>query len=683
MRIALALLFPSFVFAQGTVADYERANNLEKQFANKVFRDKVVPTWFEGGSKFWYRVDLPLGRKEFVIVDCAKGRREVVAEGKLPKEKANIETEMIQQKRPRGGTSPDGKWVASIAKFNVVLRDAATNAETKLTTDGTAENAYGRVLWSADSMRLIAIRTKAGGDRTVTIVESSPKDQVQPKTTNYFYLKPGDAIPQDRPHVFDVPAKKEIPLAGAELFENPWSLSEWHVPSGNEAYFVYNQRGHRIVRLLRIDLTSGKVSTVTAEEPKTFVDYANKSFCQHLDGTDETVWMSERSGWNHLYLIDRKTGKASPITQGNWVVRGVENVDAKAREITFRAMGIDPDQDPYHIHLCRVKFDGTGLVRLTEGDGTHTVKLSPNGEYLIDSYSRVDLAPVTALRKVSDGSKVCDLEKADVSSLKRAGWKAPERFVAKGRDGATDIHGVIVRPTNFDPAKKYPVIEYIYAGPHGFFAPKAFRPVLSQLQKMAELGFLVVQMDGMGTNWRSKAFHDVCWKNLGDAGFADRIAWIKAAAAKHSEMDLSKGVGIFGGSAGGQSSTRALLAHPEFYTVAVSDCGCHDNRVDKIWWNELWMSWPIEKHYAEQSNTNPAMVEQFKGKLMLVVGELDKNVDPASTFQVANALIRADKDFDLLVIPGTGHGACETPYGQRRRMDFFVRHLLHLEPRAR
>jgi len=242
---------------------------------------------------------------------------------------------------------------------------------------------------------------------------------------------------------------------------------------------------------------------------------------------------------------------------------------------------------------------------------------------------------------------------------------------------------VIVRPTNFDPAKKYPVIEYIYAGPHGFFAPKAFRPVLSQLQKMAELGFLVVQMDGMGTNWRSKAFHDVCWKNLGDAGFTDRIAWIKAAAAKHSEMDLSKGVGIFGGSAGGQSSTRALLAHPEFYTVAVSDCGCHDNRVDKIWWNELWMSWPIEKHYAEQSNTNPAMVEQLKGKLMLVVGELDKNVDPASTFQVANALIRADKDFDLLVIPGAGHGACETPYGQRRRMDFFVRHLLHLEPRAR
>jgi dipeptidyl aminopeptidase/acylaminoacyl peptidase len=198
---------------------------------------------------------------------------------------------------------------------------------------------------------------------------------------------------------------------------------------------------------------------------------------------------------------------------------------------------------------------------------------------------------------------------------------------------------------------------------------------------MAELGFIVVKIDGMGTNWRSKAFHDVCWKNLGDSGFPDRIAWIKAAAAKHKEMDLSKGVGIYGGSAGGQSSTRALLAHGDFYTVAVSDCGCHDNRMDKIWWNELWMSWPVGPHYAEQSNVTHA--PKLTGKLMLVVGELDTNVDPASTMQVANALIRADKDFDLLVVPGAGHGAAELPYGSRRRMDFFVRHLLGVEPRAK
>jgi dipeptidyl aminopeptidase/acylaminoacyl peptidase len=290
---------------------------------------------------------------------------------------------------------------------------------------------------------------------------------------------------------------------------------------------------------------------------------------------------------------------------------------------------------------------------------------------------------VTELRRTADGKKVLTLETADVTALEKAGWKPPERFTAKGRDDTTDIYGIIHRPTNFDPAKKYPVIEYIYAGPHGHHVPKAFAPIHRSPMAMAELGFVVVQIDGMGTSWRSKAFHDVCWKNLGDSGFPDRIPWIKAAAAKHPEMDLSKGVGIFGGSAGGQSSTRAVFAFGDFYTAAVSDCGCHDNRMDKIWWNELWMSWPVGKHYAEQSNTNPDWVKKFTGKLMLVVGELDKNVDPASTMQVAAALIKANKDFDLLIVPGAGHGACESPYGQRRRADFFVRNLMGVEPRAK
>jgi dipeptidyl aminopeptidase/acylaminoacyl peptidase len=276
---------------------------------------------------------------------------------------------------------------------------------------------------------------------------------------------------------------------------------------------------------------------------------------------------------------------------------------------------------------------------------------------------------------------VLTLETADVSKLEKAGWKPPERFTAKGRDGRTDIYGLIHRPTTFDPAKKYPVIESIYAGPHGHHVPKAFAPLIRSPMAMAELGFIVVQIDGMGTSWRSKAFHDVCWKNLGDGGFPDRIPWIQAAAKKYPQMDLSKGVGIFGGSAGGQSSTRAVLAFGDFYTAAVSDCGCHDNRMDKIWWNELWMSWPVGKHYEEQSNVTQA--KNLTGKLMLVVGELDRNVDPASTMQVASALIKANKDFDLLVVPGGGHGACETPYGQRRRADFFVRHLMGVEPRAK
>jgi dipeptidyl aminopeptidase/acylaminoacyl peptidase len=286
------------------------------------------------------------------------------------------------------------------------------------------------------------------------------------------------------------------------------------------------------------------------------------------------------------------------------------------------------------------------------------------------------MAPVTELRRTDDGALDCKLESGDVSQLKKAGWQTPERFVAKARDGKTDIYGVIYRPTIFDPNKKYPVIEAIYAGPHGSFVPKEFRATYSPL-KIGELGFVMVQIDGMGTSNRSKAFHDVCWKNLGDSGFPDRILWLKAAAAKYPYMDLSR-VGIYGGSAGGQSTLRALLAHGDFYKVGVADCGCHDNRMDKIWWNELWMGYPVGAHYREQSNVTNA--HKLTGKLLLTVGELDKNVDPASTMQVVNALIKAKKDFDLLVVPGAGHGVGETEYGARRRMDFFVRHLLGVNP---
>jgi dipeptidyl aminopeptidase/acylaminoacyl peptidase len=265
-----------------------------------------------------------------------------------------------------------------------------------------------------------------------------------------------------------------------------------------------------------------------------------------------------------------------------------------------------------------------------------------------------------------------EVERADASALLASGWRPPERFVAKGRDGATDIYGVIHRPKEIDPRRKYPVIESIYAGPQGAFVPKAFRSGYSQ-EELAELGFVVVQIDGMGTSNRSKKFHDVCWKNLGDAGFPDRRLWIQAAAERYPYMDLSR-VGIYGGSAGGQNAVRGLLAHGDFYKVGVADCGCHDNRMDKIWWNELWMGWPVGPHYEEQSNVTQA--HRLEGRLLLIVGELDRNVDPASTMQLVNALIRADKDFDLLLVPGAGHGAGGSPYGRRRQREFFVRELL-------
>jgi dipeptidyl aminopeptidase/acylaminoacyl peptidase len=288
----------------------------------------------------------------------------------------------------------------------------------------------------------------------------------------------------------------------------------------------------------------------------------------------------------------------------------------------------------------------------------------------------VDLPPVTTLRRSKDGKKLLDLERGDAAELLETGWRYPERFAAKGRDGETDIYGVIVRPTQFDPARKYPVLENIYAGPQSAYVPKAFSE-FNGMMRLAELGFVVVQIDGMGTSGRSKAFHDVCCKNLADAGFPDRIAWMKAAAARYPYMDLSR-VGLYGVSAGGQSALGGLLLHGDFYTAAAADCGCHDNRMDKIWWNEQWMGWPVGPHYAEQSNVT--LAPRLMGNLLLTVGELDDNVDPASTLQVVNALIEADKDFELLVVPGAGHGTSGSPYGRRRLADFFVRHLLGETP---
>jgi dipeptidyl aminopeptidase/acylaminoacyl peptidase len=588
----------------------------------------------------------------------------------------------VEPREPRkimGAPSPDGQWAAYLRNRNVFIRNVKSGAETALTTDGSDQDAYeGELLWSPDSRRLLAVRTEAGQEHKVYAVESSPKDQVQPKLQSWDYLKPGDKIARRRPYLFDIQGQRRIVIK-EDLFANPWSLSElrWE-PDGRRFTFLYNQRGHQVVRIVAVDAESGAASALIEEAPATFVDYSNKIFYRSFEKTAEILWMSERDGWNHLYLFDAKTGKLkSQITRGEWVVRGVDRVDEEKRQIWFHAGGIHPGQDPYYLHYARVNFDGSGLTILTEGDGTHHVEYSPDRRFLIDTWSRVDQPPVTELRRTGDGKRICELERADASALIAAGWRPPERFVAKGRDGTTDIYGVIHRPVRFDPKQKYPVIEAIYAGPHGYFVPKEFH-AFHGAQEMAELGFIVVQIDGMGTNWRSRAFHDVSWKKVGDSGFPDRILWIKAAAEKYPEMDPTR-VGIYGGSAGGQSALGALLTHGDFYHAAAADCGCHDNRMDKIWWNEAWMGWPIGPHYAEQSNVT--LAHKLQGKLLLTVGELDHNVDPASTMQVVNALIKADKDFEFVIIPGADHGCGESPYGKRRRADFFVRNLLGVEPR--
>jgi dipeptidyl aminopeptidase/acylaminoacyl peptidase len=577
----------------------------------------------------------------------------------------------------RAATPSDRRWSARIVGHDVVARDGESGEEFSLTTDGTEADAYrGPFHWSPDGRRVVVMREVPAEERVVHLVESSPRDRVQPRLKSFEYLKPGDRIARRRPKLFDAETRKEIPIDEA-AFENPWSVEDVRWAADSTRFtVVYNRRGHQVVRLLAIDAATGAVSTVVEEASPTFVDYAHKMFA-HWIGDDELIWMSERSGWNHLYLVDARAGLVkNAITSGEWVVRRVEHVDETARRVWFYACGVREGQDPYYPHLCRANLDGTGFVVLTEGDGAHEVSVSPDRRFLVDRWSRVDKAAVTELRDAEDGRLILTLEEGD-ASRRDAAFPAIERFTAPGRDGATRIDGILVRPSNFDPSRTYPVVEHVYAGPQDQHVPKGWDD-LAGMRALAELGFVVVMADGMGTNWRSKAFHDVCWKNLKDAGFPDRIAWLRAAAADRPWLDLSR-VGLYGGSAGGQNAVRGLLDHGDFYRAAVADCGCHDNRMDKIWWNELWMGWPVGPEYAASSNVADAA--KLRGKLLLIVGELDTNVDPASTMQVVDALVRADRDFELLVIPGAGHGAAESPYGCRRRADFLVRHVMGVEPR--
>ena len=591
--------------------------------------------------------------------------------------------------------SPDGKWEVRVRGHNLVLHERATGAERPLTYDGHPTSSYQRngalersvgmefdrlddssptpeIHWAPDSLHFVAMRFEAGTDRRVYLIDAAPADQLQPKLSSYPYLKPGDQVPVQWPRLFEVPRAKEVVLSTA-LFPNPWSISEvrWD-ESGRQFTMLYNERGHQLLRVLRVLAETGEISVLVEERSPTFVCYSGKYFCEFLDRTSELIWMSERDGWNHLYLYDTTTGLVKrQLTSGRWVVRGVEKVDAARRELWFFAGGIHPDDDPYYRQLCRLSLDAPGVTILTEPGATHSIQLAPNLEWFLDTWSRVDLPPVTELRSAREGARIATLEQADISTLDAEGWRAPSRFIAKGRDGATDIHGIYQLPSGEHAPNSIAIIEEIYAGPHSAFVPKAFR-ARYRWEELVKAGFAVVQIDGMGTSHRSKAFHDVAWKNLGDSGFLDRIAWIQALAAQHPELD-SKRVGLYGGSAGGQSALRGLLMHGDFYKAGASDCGCHDNRMDKIWWNEQWMGWPPAAHYVEQSNVTQA--HRLTGALLLTVGAMDRNVDPSSTYQVIEALIKADKDFEMIVFPSGGHGAGESPYGRRRRLEFFRKHL--------
>lgn len=722
------------LWAQGTVEDYSRAYALrEKYNAKHVLYAGVVPHWVDQTSAFWYVRQTEKG-KEYVKVDAAskkrtalfdqqkmasalteKAGREINAynlplqncrlnisldtlrfqldgkfwaysiknnrlldEGAIPSRgKERHWMEVDDEKEGRPVTSPDGKWTAFIKNDNVYVREVATGKEKQLSQDGTLSNYYSSYIqWSPDSKSVVSCRIRPVEKRYVYYVESSPADQAQPKLHKQEYAKPGDELRFKVPCIFEVESGRRL-IPSTELFSHQYELSGpmWNADS-KAITFEYNERGHKVYLVLEMSAVDGSVRTLIEEKEEKYVNYP-RIYRNYLGDGKRIIWSSERDNYNHLYLYDRATGKPlNQITKGEWYVRGVQHVDEANEVIYFSANGMKKGEDPYLIHYYKINFDGSNLVELTPEEGMHQCWYSSDYKYLVDVYSKVDQAPIAVLRDAKNGKIRMQLDKADISALLANGWKAPEVFSAKGRDGKTDMWGVIYRPSNFDPSKKYPVIEYIYSGPGDQYVPKTFSSYNWWMTSLAELGFIVVQVDGMTTSFRSKEFEEVCYKNLKDAGLPDHIAWIKAAAQKYPYMDIDR-VGIFGCSAGGQESTGAVLFHPEFYKAAYSACGCHDNRMDKIWWNELWMGYPVDESYSACSNVDNAHL--LSRPLMLVVGELDDNVDPASTMQVANALIKANKDFELVVIPGAHHTMGED-FGEHKRYDFFVRHLMGVTP---
>jgi len=724
------------LLAQGTVDDYKRAATINEKYKNKVFYSGVQPVWIGDSHQFWYVRNTPKG-KHYVVVDAVKKQRKpLFDETKLmkalsdetgkPVRLENITLEnlhvndqldslsfqsednqwlylvkknkLIKQarserpKRPEGywGTwenqreghpvkSPNGTKEAFIREGNIWVKNLSDGKETAVSEDGSTGEYYAAdIQWSPDSKKIAGMKVRPAEQRYIYFVESSPKDQLQPKLQKREYTKPGDALPFQQPRIFNLETGQS-PVPSTDLYNSQFELRNlsWNKDS-KAVTFDYNQRGHQVYRVLELSAETGEVRTIIDETSDTYVNY-NRQFRHDLDNQTEIIWMSERDNWNHLYLYDRVSGKVKQrITKGEWYVREVLHVDETNRQIWFTANGVYPSEDPYLIRYYRINMDGSALTCLTPDEGMHTAWFSEDRQYLVDVYSKTDKAPVAVLRKATDGSVVMPLETADITALEATGWKAPETFVAKGRDGKTDMWGLIFRPSNFDPTKKYPVIEYIYSGPGSHYVPKTFSTMSWSMSPLAELGFIVVQLDAMTTSYRSKLFESVCYKNLQDAGLPDRMLWIKAAAEKYPYMDTTR-VGIFGASAGGQEALTATLTYPDFYKAAYAACGCHDNRMDKIWWNEQWMGYPVDSSYIKASNVVNAW--KLRTPLMLVIGELDDNVDPASTMQVVDALIKADKNFELVVLPGVGHTMGER-YGDHKRFDFFVKHLLGVEPPA-
>ena len=691
-----------------TTAEYEQATkSLGFNTSKLIYRGNVSPNWLPDG-KFWYTVSVP-GGVEYVLIDPADGSRKTGPDKKsiLPDAANAPETGAFNRRAGRGFQipSPDGKKVAFIRDWNLWVREVGSNKETQLTTDGVKDFGYATdnagwthsdrpvMLWSPDSKKIATFQQDQRNVKDMYLVKTKVG---APELEAWKYPLPEDKeIIQIQRVIIDVDIPKVIRLkippdarrgtlsddisSGGPYDDNEWSAD------GSKLAFVSTSRDHKIEKMRIADAATGDVREIFEEKVATQYESGQGMINWHfLPATNEIIWYSERDDWGHLYLYDATTGQLkNQITKGTFVVTQLLKIDEKNRVLYFNANGREQGRDPYFSHFYRVNFDGSNLTLLTPEDGNHNITISPDLKYFVDNYSKPDVAPTSVLRDTK-GKLVAALEKADISKLIATGWKAPEPITVKSGNGKWDLYGMMFTPINFDKTKKYPIVNYIYPGPQGGgVGSRSFSASRGDHQALADLGFIVVVIDGTCNPGRSKSFHDICYGNMGDNTLDDQVAGIKQLAAKRPYMDLDK-VGIWGHSGGGFATADAMFSFPDFYKVGIAESGNHDNRNYEDDWGERYIGLMEndangKNNYERQANEVNAA--NLKGKLMLVHGGMDDNVPPYNTYLVAEALEKANKDFDLLVFPNARHGyGADNNYMTRRRWDYFVKNLMGAEP---
>ncbi|MEA3318335.1 MAG: DPP IV N-terminal domain-containing protein [Bacteroidota bacterium] len=731
--------------AQGRYEDYKRAEKfLHFNIYNLVQNLNLTPNWIDETENFWYKTEIKNGHKFMLVISNKKEVKEAFNHQKLAKllkqelnkeinhdslpfskikfknkmktimfkvdsinfkydTKKNIITQYTNSKdklKKNESKSPNGKWIAFVKDYNLYLRDTNSKEEFQLTSDGIDHYDYATplswykmtdesigdiydpkisIIWSHNSKKFVAVKLDRRNAKNLYLYQALPKKGMRAKVWSYERALPGeDSMPLKEYYIFDVEKKSKLKV-NLEPMEDIWSGFEpaW-TKDDSKFYLAQIARYYKSIALFFINPETGKTNNIINETTKTTIEYQMIG-CQLINNGEKIVWISEKDGWSHLYLHNGKTGNLiNQITKGKFVVREIKYVDKNNKVIYFIASGKEKNRDPYYKHLYKINYDGSEMTLLSPEDAEHEIQLSPNNKYFIDNYSRVDLKPKAVLRRLSDGKLISKLQEANIDKLLETGWKYPERFTVKARDGKTDIYGILQYPSTFDSSIKYPIIDNSYSGPQAVNVPKSFRRgIWNDYTPIAEVGFLLMRIDGMGTAMRSKAFHNVSYKNLGDIGALDHIKAIRLLAKKYTFIDTNK-VGIYGHSAGGYDAVHAMLTHPEFYKVGVAAAGNHDHRMAKAWWPEQYMG-DTGKHYIKQSNLS--LANNLKGKLLLAHGDMDNNVNPASTLRLAAMLIKHNKDFDLIITPNDNHGELwGNKYFIRRRIDFFIRNLWNIEP---